>query len=75
MPGIFFDSLLSSLNGGGGGPDDFDIFNGLGGMPQQAPDTGAIFVPVEGAAGGSDFGTASPNGGLQQWVSDFCGDM
>lgn len=62
---VDFDSLLGSLNGGGN-PDDFDIFSNMA----ANQDTGAIFVPVDtGAQGQSDFGTASPNGGLQQWVS------
>lgn len=60
---VDFDSLLGSLNGGGN-PDDFDIFSNMA----ANQDTGAIFVPVDtGAQGQSDFGTASPNGGLQQW--------
>ncbi|KAH7074474.1 hypothetical protein BKA63DRAFT_314583 [Paraphoma chrysanthemicola] len=62
---VDFDSLLGSLNGGGN-PEDFDIFTNMG----QGQDSGAIFVPVEGVQGGqSDFGTTSPNGGLQQWES------
>jgi hypothetical protein len=63
---VDFDSLLGSLNGGGNA-EDFDIFSNMG----QGQESGAIFVPVDaGAQGGqSDFGTTSPNGGLQQWVS------
>lgn len=63
---VDFDSLLGSLNGGGGG-EDFDIFGNMG---AQQHDAGAIFVPVDNG-GGADFGsqTTSPNGGLQQWVS------
>ncbi|KAH9859853.1 hypothetical protein IAQ61_011635 [Plenodomus lingam] len=72
---VDFDALLGSLNGGGGGggggaghaSDDLDFFTSMGGAGQDA---GAIFVPVDtGAQGGhaGDFGTASPNGGLQQW--------
>tara|TARA_R110002003_G_scaffold48_18_gene4068 strand:- start:13015 stop:14145 length:1131 start_codon:yes stop_codon:yes gene_type:complete len=63
---VDFDSLLGSLNGGGNA-EDFDIFGNMG----QGQESGAIFVPVDaGAQGGqSDFGTTSPNGGLQQWVS------
>jgi hypothetical protein len=62
---VDFEGLLGSLNGGGAG-DEFDIF---GGMQGQQNDAGAIFVPVDNGA--QDFGaqTASPNGGLQQWVS------
>lgn len=75
---VDFDALLGSLNGGGHS-DDFDIFGGLGGggggSGVGAQDTGAIFVPVDssGAGGGGQgdggFGTTSPNGGMQQWVS------
>ncbi|KAF2854109.1 fungal-specific transcription factor domain-containing protein [Plenodomus tracheiphilus IPT5] len=75
---VDFDSLLGSLNGGGGAghngaADDLDFFTAMGGAGQ---DGSAIFVPVDngaqGAGGGGgrlggDFGTASPNGGLQQW--------
>lgn len=63
---VDFDSLLGSLNGGGGG-EDFDIFGNMG---AQQHDAGAIFVPVDNG-GGADFGsqTTSPNGGLQQWES------
>jgi hypothetical protein len=70
---VDFDSILGSLNGGGGGgagggqqnnggAEDFDIFAGMGGNQ----DANAIFVPVDASGG---FGTTSPNGGLQQWVS------
>ena len=68
---VDFDSLLGSLNGGGN-PEDFDIFSTMG----AGHDAGAIFVPVDngqgeggGSGGGGAFGTQSPNGGLQQWVS------
>lgn len=66
LGGVDFDNLLGSLNGGGQ-PEDFEFFGGMGG----GQDAGAIFVPVEGAGGGQSegFGTTSPNGGLQQWVS------
>ncbi|KAF2128674.1 hypothetical protein P153DRAFT_342673 [Dothidotthia symphoricarpi CBS 119687] len=73
-----FDSLLGGLNGGGGSTtEDFDIFSGMGGggwegkssvggvVHAQTHDSGAIFVPVD--TGVQDFGTTSPNGGLQQW--------
>jgi hypothetical protein len=60
---VDFEGLLGSLNGGGGA-EDFDLFGGMG---QQ--DSGAIFVPVDNGGNGQDFGTTSPNGGLQQWVS------
>lgn len=66
---VDFDSLLGSLNGGGSA-EDFDIFGNMGG----GQDAGAIFVPADSGegssgAGGGGFGTTSPNGGLQQWVS------
>ncbi|EOA89110.1 uncharacterized protein SETTUDRAFT_167700 [Exserohilum turcica Et28A] len=69
---VDFDSILGSLNGAGGagtgggsaGPDDFDVWAGMSGAGAQ--DTGAIFVPVD-TGGHAEFGTASPNGGLQQW--------
>ncbi|KAA8625824.1 hypothetical protein PtrSN002B_007585 [Pyrenophora tritici-repentis] len=38
----------------------------MGGAAGQQ-DTGAIFVPVDTAAHHNEFGTRSPNGGLQQW--------
>jgi hypothetical protein len=64
---VDFDSILGGLGSGGGGnggaQDEFDVWGQMGG---QGQDTGAIFVPVEGHA--HDFGTTSPNGGLQQWV-------
>jgi hypothetical protein len=62
--------LGGSSAGGGGVQEEFDVWGQMGG--QQ--DSGAIFVPVDtGAHGGrtGDFGTTSPNGGLQQWVSRF----
>jgi hypothetical protein len=66
---VDFDSLLGSLTGGGQ-PEDFEFFGNMGG--QQDP--GAIFVPVDNAAGDAGGGGAfgqqpGPNGGLQQWVS------
>ncbi|KAF2024433.1 fungal-specific transcription factor domain-containing protein [Setomelanomma holmii] len=63
---VDFDSLLGSLNAGGN-PDDFDIFSNMG----QGQDSGAIFVPIDTGvqSGQADFGTTSPNGGLQQWES------
>ena len=74
---VDFDSILGSLNGGGGGSsggggggganDDFDVWAGMGGGGAQ--DTGAIFVPVDTGGHVAEFGTTSPNGGLQQWVS------
>lgn len=75
---VDFDSILGSLNGAGGagtgggsaGPDDFDVWAGMSGAGAQ--DTGAIFVPVD-TGGHAEFGTASPNGGLQQWVRVFSG--
>ncbi|EMD92535.1 hypothetical protein COCC4DRAFT_162815 [Bipolaris maydis ATCC 48331] len=74
---VDFDSILGSLNGGGsngGGSggvngsvqDEFDVWAGMGAAGAQ--DTGgAIFVPVDPATHHNEFGTASPNGGLQQW--------
>jgi hypothetical protein len=71
---VDFDSILGSLNGGGsggGGSDqDFDVWGGMNGGAGQ--DTGAIFVPVDTGHHG-EFGTTSPNGGLQQWVSEYFG--
>lgn len=70
---VDFDSILGSLNGGSGTsngvtPDDYDVWAGMGGAGAQ--DTGgAIFVPVDTASHHTEFGTTSPNGGLQQWVS------
>ncbi|KAE8850833.1 hypothetical protein PTNB85_01249 [Pyrenophora teres f. teres] len=65
---VDFDSILGSLNGsgGGGGAEDFDVWSAMGGAAGQQ-DTGAIFVPVDTAAHHNEFGTRSPNGGLQQW--------
>jgi hypothetical protein len=64
---VDFDSILGSLNGGGN-PEDFDIFSTMGNS-NGVQDNSAIFVPVDsGVQGGGDFGTTSPNGGLQQWV-------
>ena len=65
---VDFDSILGSLNGGGN-PEDFDIFSTMG-SSNGVQDNSAIFVPVDsGVQSGGDFGTTSPNGGLQQWVS------
>jgi len=68
---VDLDSLLGSLNGGGHVTDDLDFFAGMGSGGSQ--DAGAIFVPVDTATQSNDhgggFGTASPNGGLQQWES------
>ena len=78
---VDFDSILGSLNGGGsngGGSggvngsvqDEFDVWAGMGAAGAQ--DTGgAIFVPVDPGTHHNEFGTASPNGGLQQWVSSL----
>jgi hypothetical protein len=67
---VDFDSILGSLNGGGSG-EDFDIFGNMNGG-NVGGDSNAIFVPVDsGAQGSGDFGTTSPNGGMQQWVSSF----
>jgi hypothetical protein len=65
---VDFDSILGSLNGGGTG-EDFDIFGNMS-SGNVGGDSNAIFVPVDsGAQGSGDFGTTSPNGGMQQWVS------
>jgi len=71
---VDFDSILGSLNGGGGGgggagagsAEDYDVWGGMSAGAGQ--DTGAIFVPVD-TGHHAEFGTTSPNGGLQQWVS------
>jgi len=66
---VDFDSILGSLNGGGNS-EDFDIFGNMN-NGNAGGDGNAIFVPVDsGVQGTGDFGTTSPNGGLQQWVSD-----
>jgi hypothetical protein len=69
---VDFDSILGSLNGGGN-TEDFDIFSNVGGGGNNGGhDANAIFVPVDSGVqggGGGDYGTTSPNGGLQQWVS------
>ena len=57
-------------SGGGGSDQDFDVWGGMNGGAGQ--DTGAIFVPVDTGHHG-EFGTTSPNGGLQQWVSEYFG--
>jgi hypothetical protein len=55
----------------GGSGEDFDIFGNMNGG-NVGGDSNAIFVPVDsGAQGSGDFGTTSPNGGMQQWVSSF----
>jgi hypothetical protein len=65
---VDFDSILGSLHGGGSG-EDYDIFGNMNGG-NVGGDSNAIFVPVDsGAQGSGDFGTTSPNGGMQQWVS------
>jgi hypothetical protein len=67
---VDFDSILGSLHGGGSG-EDYDIFGNMNGG-NVGGDSNAIFVPVDsGAQGSGDFGTTSPNGGMQQWVSSF----
>jgi hypothetical protein len=66
---VDFEHILGGLGNGGGGAaqDEFDVWGQMGGQGQDTQ--GAIFVPVDsGGFGGGDFGTASPNGGLQQWV-------
>lgn len=67
---VDFDSILGSLNGGGTGSEDFDIFSNMG-STNSGHDANAIFVPVDNGVPGGEFGQTSPNGGLQQWVSAF----
>jgi hypothetical protein len=52
--------------------EDFDVWGGMGAGAGQ--DTGAIFVPVD-TGHHAEFGTTSPNGGLQQWVSNYDFDI
>jgi len=65
---VDFDSILGSLNGGGTGGEDFDVFSNMG-SANSGHDANAIFVPVDSGVQGGEFGQTSPNGGLQQWVS------
>jgi hypothetical protein len=74
MDGLDLESLLGngfpSASTADGGFEDF-----LGGVPSNDP--GAIFVPVDSGVSipGTEWGdslgsTTSPNGGIQQWVSN-----
>ena len=68
-PGPLPGSAGARCGGGGAGAgsaEDYDVWGGMSAGAGQ--DTGAIFVPVD-TGHHAEFGTTSPNGGLQQWVS------